>query len=429
MALTLYLILSLPKLAPTRIVFVIVAIGLSIIAITTRDDWSAILWRGMVQANFICGFFVALATLRVPAMRSEAINRAGRYIATQPPGRRYLALSSGGHLFALVLNYGSIQLLGSMVERLMGEESDPTIAKIRNRRMLLAIQRGFLASIFWSPLAFGPVITIDLIAGGSWAQLLPFGLLHAAIFTAGGWALDTALKPKVPGGRPVRRQVEGSARDLLPLLLLLLITLGGVGLLELATHLRVAAIVMVFVPLVALAWLLLESRQDSDDAVSVPETIHRFTALELPNYRAEIVLLVMAGFIGATGGAMAPPWIAALGIDLSALPVLALLFGIVIFIPIAGQLGMNPILGVVLFAPLLPSASELGIPPALLILSILTGWVLSGLTSPFTATTMLIGRFGGVSAWRAGVVWNAAFIALSTGLFLLSLTALLFATG
>ncbi len=424
-----YLVLCLPRLAPTRLAFVTVGAVLVLIALLTRPDWGDVLWRGMVQANFICGFFVALATLRVPAMHSEAIRGAGRYIATQPPGRRYLALSTGGHLFALVLNYGSIQLLGSMVARLMEEEADPAIAEIRNRRMLLAIQRGFLSSILWSPLAFGPVITVDLVAGASWGGLLPFGLLFVLIFTVAGWALDTLMKPAIPGGAPPRRSVQGSVANLLPLIMLLLITLGGVGLIELLTHLRVAAIVMVFVPLVALSWLVLERVSGPPTGPSIKESIGRFATRELPDYRAELVLLIMAGFIGATGGALAKPWVAALGIDLSAIPVVPLLLAIIVFVPLTGQLGMNPILAVVLFAPLIPDPADLGVAPSLLVLAILSGWVLSGLTSPFTATTMLIGRFGGVSAWRVGIGWNAAFLALTTALFAVALATLAILLG
>ncbi len=420
-----YLILSLPKLAWTRLAFVAIGVALAIVAVATRPDWVAILSRGVVQANFICAFFVALATLRIPAAHSPAIHRCGRYLASRPPGKRYLALTTGGHLFALILNYGAIQLLGTMVERMVAEETDPDVAAIRNRRMLVAIQRGFCASIFWSPLAFSMVITTGIVPGASWAATVPLAIFHMVVFTVIGWALDTIVKPKIRGPRPPIRAAEGGVPDLLPLLLLLLIIFGGVGLLEVLTGLRMAAIVMVFVPLVALAWLAIEAFGHGGAGVSdLQGRLGNLVMRDLPAYRSELVLLIMAGFIGAVGGILAKPWIAAMGIDLSAVPIPLLLFAIMLFVPLAGQIGMNPILSVALFAPLLPAPEQLGIPAVLIVLAIVSGWALTGLTSPFTATTMLIAKMGHITPVRVGTSWNGTVFLVSVVVLTLSLITL-----
>lgn len=424
-AVLIYLTLSLPKLAWTRLAFVVIGVGLAILAVMTRGDWPAVLARGVVQANFICAFFVALATLRIPAAHSPAIHRCGRYLASRPPGKRYLALTSGGHLFALILNYGAIQLLGAMVERMVSEETDPHIAAIRNRRMLVAIQRGFCASIFWSPLAFSMVITTGIVPGASWAATVPFAMFHMAVFTAIGWAHDTLVKPKLTGPRPQARAAEGGIADLLPLLVLLLIIFGGVGLLEVLTGLRMAAIVMVFVPVVALAWLIIEAfgRKGGGEA-ELRSQLRNLIVRDLPAYRSELVLLIMAGFIGAVGGILAKPWIAAMGIDLSAVPLPLLLFAIMLFVPLAGQIGMNPILSVALFAPLLPAPEQLGVSPILIVLAIVSGWAMTGLTSPFTATTMLIAKMGHITPVRVGTSWNGAVFLISLAVLTLSLVIL-----
>ena len=44
------------------------------------------------------------------------IDRGGRYLVNQPPGRRYLALTFGGHIFGILLNMGGLALLASMLE-------------------------------------------------------------------------------------------------------------------------------------------------------------------------------------------------------------------------------------------------------------------------------------------------------------------------
>jgi len=73
---------------------------------------------------------------------------------------------------------------------------------------------------------------------------------------------------------------------------------------------------------------------------------------------------------------------------------------------------MNPILSVSLIAPLLPTPSELGVSPAAIIVALTAGWALGGASSPFTATTLLVGAFGRVSAHWVGLKWNGLFTIL-----------------
>ncbi|HXK58060.1 MAG TPA: hypothetical protein PLZ16_15590, partial [Gammaproteobacteria bacterium] len=84
---------------------------------------------------------------------------------------------------------------------------------------------------------------------------------------------------------------------------------------------------------------------------------------------------------------------------------------------LVGQVGMNPILAVSLVAPLLPDAAGLGIAPTALVVAITAGWTLSGISSPYTATTLLIGHFAGISATRVGLRWNG-FYTLTCGTLL-----------
>ena len=62
-------------------------------------------------------FFFALTTLRDAAETSPLVRRCGQHLVAQPPGRRYAALTGGGHLFGIILSYGAIELLAAMVMR------------------------------------------------------------------------------------------------------------------------------------------------------------------------------------------------------------------------------------------------------------------------------------------------------------------------
>ncbi|KQT86336.1 hypothetical protein ASG48_03625 [Aurantimonas sp. Leaf443] len=418
----LFIALATPKAQRGRQAFVAVGTLLFLACVATRDDWPALGLRALSQGAFIGAFFVALASLRSPASTSPAIARCGRYLATQPPGRRYLALTGGGHLFALVLSYGAITLLGGLTESVTRQETDPEIRTVRNRRMLLAIQRGFVASLAWSPLAFAMAVTTSLVPHSSWSGAAPFALVNAALLTLVGWRLDSRYKPKVPRAVPLAVNTLGTIRDAAPLFVLLLVLFAGVGVVELLTGLKFITVVMALVPVVALGWIALQARGETAPQSRFTGRLQRLALVDVPSYAPEILLLAMAGIIGTLGAALIEPWLAGSGarLDLAALPTPAILAGLVLLVPLLGQLGMNPILSVSLFAPLLPSAQAMGVSPNAVVVAITAGWALAGASSPFTATTLLVGRLGEVSALHVGIVWNRSFMAVATLVLLAS---------
>jgi hypothetical protein len=57
----------------------------------------------------------------------------------------------------------------------------------------------------------------------------------------------------------------------------------------------------------------------------------------------------------------------------------------------------------------IPEAASLGVEPTAIVVALTAGWALSGASSPFTATTLLIGHFAGISPLRVGLVWNGVY--------------------
>ena len=155
------------RVAWSRQIFVVIALALVGAACLTRQDWPAMIAAALGSAAFIAAFFTALTCLRYASAASPSIAECGSFLAQQPPGRRYAALTVGGHLFGLVLNYGAISLLGSLAGAHARREPDPVIRTIRIRRMLLAIQRGFVSTLCWSPLAFASAISTALVPGAT----------------------------------------------------------------------------------------------------------------------------------------------------------------------------------------------------------------------------------------------------------------------
>tara|TARA_R110002073_G_scaffold180426_3_gene338791 strand:+ start:11 stop:673 length:663 start_codon:yes stop_codon:yes gene_type:complete len=193
-----------------------------------------------------------------------------------------------------------------------------------------------------------------------------------------------------------------------PLIWLLAALIIGVTGLYLLTGVRVVGIVALIVPAISVTWLILQT-WSVDPARNVGRRARDYVLAELPGYRSELTLLMMAGFIGTTGAQLLLPVMAASGLHLEALPTWAILVAFVWILPLFGQIGMNPILSFSLIAPLIPDAAVLGVTPTAIVVAATAGWTISGASSPFTATTLLTGSFAGISALRVGLVWNGVY--------------------
>ncbi len=395
----------------SRLAFILTAAGLTVAVAVLHDDWQQDVLRGLGVTAFIVAFFSALATLRNAAQSSPSIRTCGAFLASQPPGRRYAALSVGGQLFSLLLNYGAIALLGSLAATSAQEEKDPEIRTIRLRRMLLAIQRAMVSTLPWSPLSFSIAISTALIPGTAWSNVVVPSLISGLLLVSTGYAMDTLFKPRLNRPRPVPREVQGGWDSLYPLLLLLAILFGLVGVLHAVTGVRTVGVVTLVVPLVSLAWIGAQASSGNRVRHMVSRA-REYMRSELPSYRGEITLLSMAGYIGTLGGVLLAPWIADAGISFETIPTPVILVGLIWIFPLAGQFAMNPLLAASLLLPLLPTPASMGITPTALQVAVTAGWALTGACSPFTATTIITGSFAGKSAWHVGLRWNGVYTLL-----------------
>ncbi|MEM0907862.1 MAG: hypothetical protein AAGJ94_10895 [Pseudomonadota bacterium] len=418
------MVLLVPIVPRARLAFVALALAIVASLPFIEADWARTISAGIDTAAFVGAFFTALTCLHTVAIQSPSIKRAGAFLAAQRPGRRYLALTVGSQGFTLLLNYGALQVLGSLALANAHKEPDQRIRAIRIRRMLLAINRGVVSTLPWSPTSFAIAICTTVVPSVTWSDVVGPSLVTAFITAGVGLALDTLFKPKVQqpsGARPV---AEGNWVVLAPLGLLLLLLVVGVASLYGLTNVGVSGLVMVIVPLIGLGWMVVQTTT-SPATGTMGSRLSGYVSKELPSYSSELVLLCMAGFIGTAGSAVLEPLVGMLEVDLGTLPTSVLLVAFVWLIPLAGQFGMNPILVVTLIAPLIPSAAQLGVQPEAIVLAMTAGWALSGATSPFTATTLLVARLGGVTARTVGLRWNGVYTLLCASL--LSAWVLVFA--
>ena len=136
-------------------------------------------------------FFLSLQCLRKAAASSPGMERCGKFLAEQKTNIRYLSLTFGGHIFGVLLSFGSISLLGSLAEKGSQQELDPELRKIKRKSMLIAVQRGFIAMTCWSPLTYSIAITTSIIPGSSWNGAAFSCVISALILIFLGWIIDS----------------------------------------------------------------------------------------------------------------------------------------------------------------------------------------------------------------------------------------------
>lgn len=318
----------------------------------------------------------------------------------------------GGHIYGVILSYGAISLLGSLAERGARKEANIEIRKIRTKRMLLAVQRGFIAMTCWSPLTFSIAITTSLIDGSSWSGAAIPCFISALILMALGLLLDFFYKSKINIDSNNLIRKTGSWNTVMPLLFLFIFLLSLIGSIQYITDLRAVAVVMLIVPIFSLFWIIYQNYNSKNLNILYIRTKERVSGYifkDIVNYKSELILLIMAAFIGTMASSIIAPYINGDVINFSSIPSWLVLVGILWLMPITGQIGMNPILAVYLIAPLLPQAANLGVSPNAIILALTSGWALSGISSPYTASTLLIADLAKITPIQAGLKWNGLF--------------------
>lgn len=382
------------------------AIGLIGIALSpTPLELFLAAWRRGAQ---FAAFFLALCVLRDGAETSRLIRRCGAHLVAQPPGRRYAALTAGGHLYGIILSYGAIDLLAAMVVR-AGEKAGGDV-ETRTRRMLLAIQRGFVIMNCWAPLNLMSVVVATAVPAAPMLLLLPFAFVVAQLMLAVGWLEDRRLHPATDGAG------QGASAETWH------VHLGVVGLVllvtaaaELTAHLagtRLATGITLTLPAIGLGWIALQLRHDHHGAFALhaARRLKSFHA-RIPAFRGEATVLGASGFAGLALGAVFPA--AGLAPSLASIPPILIPLAVPVLLIATGQVGLNPIAVVAVLGAMLPDPAALGVAPATLAFACMLSWGLAVGITPMSASALATARWANVTPWRATTIWNARFTAVN----------------
>jgi hypothetical protein len=416
-----FLLLEFPRQRRYAQVLFLALCAIGMVGVVEAADPTGLFLSAWRRGAGYGAFFLALSSLRDAAETSPLVRRCGQHLVAQPPGRRYAALTGGGHLFGIILSYGAIELLGAMVMRantLEAAGGSDEIRAIRSRRMLMAIYRGFCVMNCWSPLNLMTAVVSTAVPAAPMRLLLPLAFIVSLGMTALGLLEDRLTAPRGRGTAGVRPHSADSWSIHLRIvaLVLLVMLLAEIG--SLTLHITLVATITLVVPLVGFGWVLVQSRRfvvRGKAAAVLPRILGvlrrragRFL-LRVPAFRSEATVLAGSGFMGvAVGGALPASALAPVIVHLPPL-VVALLVPVLLIA--TGQIGLNPVAVIALLGAAMPDPTLFGVPPAVLAFACMLGWGLAVNMTPMSASAITTARWAGVSPWTVSTAWNSLYTA------------------
>lgn len=422
--LLLWLAINLHRTRGIEIAFIGAALAFTSLVFAWVAEPARVLLTGLDRAGMFLTFVATLNFLRDAAQSSAAVRRSGRYLIAQSPPRRYVAITLGGHLFTIALNMGTLTLLGALIRRsntLAAAGGDPVVVAIRERRMTLALIRGFGTTLLWTPMGVSVAYTLSLVPALTWFDVAPAMLALSFTWLAVGWIVDRLEWPPSTRRRGLPPPEPVSPRELLPMLGITALLLLGVIVAKMLVHSSLLVAVMSTVPFMAIVWIFLQYRRFgvAKAAAATTRRLGRHLRELLPQTRTESIVLAAAAYLGFAIGALinAGGFSASIAtFDISA-PMVAIAAFLVIFF--CAQIGVTPLITSTIVGTTITQINPDPIPPLALAIAIQAGWALSSCCSPFTGGTLTLARMIG----KSGFIfqrWNATYAAACGGLLILT---------
>jgi hypothetical protein len=389
--------------------------------------------RALAQAGFLMSFILLLGLLREAAQTSPAILACGSYLTRQREGWRYLSLQGGSHFIGVIINFGAIALLAPLVQRGIranaGTSGLDARAIIHEQRQLAALLRGMPWVIVWAPTTVTQALLPSVISGIDGPRFLLLGLVVAAVVFVLG-AVEDQLRWRrqlraLDGDGLEEREVSGPFpwRAFFDLLAVCAGLAGFATAIVMATGVPTVAALMVSAPLMLVVWLM---AQHADDPAPIARAalvgrLRHIIAQAIPSQQREVMILGLSGFIGICVAAVAPVDQIADLLRTAGLPAWLLLSLLTVLVFAGAQIGLTPIMTVVVLANVLGAMSELPADPTLLALALAAGWALAMVGGPFSSLILLLSRISGYDtmqiAWKWNLPYSLATIAALTAIF------------
>ncbi len=364
------------------------------------------------KAAFLASFMLLLATLREGAMGSSSVASLGHWVATRPPGKRYLSISTGAQFLGLLLNFGALNLLGPLLLEGSKRHGNIEVREWRLRRQFTALGQSFSWLIAWSPTAVTGATAAAVVSGSNALYISFAGIVAAVGAITIGWANDRRLGDKIRHQLgAVTIPVDGESTELPRRSAW---RFGGLCILLVATSFLLTVVfsvglipaLMLCSPVVSIVWLMVQRRGDLNGDVPLVASPPSRILSGMLNGAPDAIVLACGGYLGLVmAGLVDTAWLAA-QFSLQAWPSVLIYWAVMAVIPCLSTLAIPPILSVTFIGSVLSAAALPALQPNLLAVSLVIGWVLNLNGSPFGIGTLILSRISErhprVIAWR----WN-----------------------
>ncbi|MCD1618956.1 hypothetical protein ACFSDD_25225 [Salipiger marinus] len=406
-------------------------LSLAVLALALwRGVPAGVLWQAADRMIFLAALIAMLGTLRSAAAIAPEVLQAGAYVTSQPASRRYLAMTFGGHLFGVLINFGGLALLLDLAKRSMTAETAARLpeeaVEARLRRMTLAVVRGFSMISLWSPFGFATNAILIALPGASYMDFGPAGLAMSFVFVAIGWGFDRRDGRRFRRlGLPRPSPPPGSWRGAAALVAHVLALGAAVFAAHALTPLSFQQGLICAVPVYALLWAASAGRRGMGRARAGLGAAARATWARLSDLGAEVGVFAAAGFLPVLLLALLPTEAlraAILGLGLGPI-VLAL--GLCLLTVVLALCGVNPIVTASVFGAIAAQLAMPGLSNTAIALAITGGWTAVIGLSPFITTLVVAAAIMGRSTARIGLVWNGPYCLAILLVWLLFLAGLM----
>ena len=408
----------------------VLAAGLTIAVAFWTQGATGLLLSAFERAVFLAAFMILLALLREGAVTSPSVLQVGAYLTRQRPGRRYLSIHLGGHLLAILLNFGALNLLGPLIMRgIKAGAVDPRIAEIRLQRQISALSRGFSWMVAWSPTTITQALVFAVVPGIDPVRMITLGLVLVALTTLAGWALDRrvgirARRAIPPAARPQSGGGDGFPGQAFLLFSIVCLCLAGTtAAIILVAGVTTIPALMLAAPAVTVAWIVMQNAGRTDRTARLLDRLKSVAGKSMPLGSPEAVTLASAGYCGiCAAGLVEPHWFAEF-FGLAGWHAFAIYAAAMLVPPALSNIGLPPMMVVTFFGTLLSALPGLDFDPTLLGMAFCVGWALNLTGSPFGVSAIILTRITGVPGRRLTWRWNGWFSLVSFAISSLVLAA------
>jgi hypothetical protein len=373
------------------------------------------------QAAYFAAFIFLMMLLREAAVTSRSVLEVGAWMTRRSPGKRFVANWLGGHLAGILMNFGAVSLLSPLIQR--GVRADPITtpederrAKIRERRQLSALIRGFAFVVCWAPTTLTQVIILDAVPGLDPTKAILIGLSLSVIVLGIGWTED-----RLRWGAPRMVMDQDGAfphRAAMDLLIVYAVLILGALIVQGLTGLNLPSALMSIAPLLLIGWVIRQAR--GSDPVLPDGALPRFGQIvgtSIPNMAKDAYILGAAGFIGIVAARLAPIETIALWLETAHVPAWLIVAALPIVINLAGQIALSPMMMVVFLGAVISALPVLPAAPEYIAIGLAAGWALSITAAPNATGALLVAGATGIPSTRLTWGWNGVYSLIVMAIF------------